>query len=154
MTHMNAATQDRRIKRANQEWDRMTSHARESFSAILDRVESSEHEFGIDQLAKSWVVLTHPSVPFKVQLVADSLGSNLDLSIYRPGEDNYFVSPLSSVKLTLSNVNFSLRRVLAAFGLHDALASDEPADQRINEVNDSVAKDFRSEQAYLDSLPR
>lgn len=149
MNDFDAERQDRNILQADQEWDLLRKDSQQALEAILQQVAEHEQGFKVQKLAKTWFVLEHPAEPYKVQLIAEHRGANLDLSIHQPIGLNYRASPLTSVKLTKSNVSFAVQRILASYGLHDTAVSDELSSSNI-ETNNCVHRDFRSCQAYWD----
>lgn len=151
MSDFDAERQARNILQADREWDLLSKDSQQALEAILQQVAEHDQGFKIQKLANTWFILEHPAERYKVQLIAEHRGSNLDLSIHQPIGPNYRASPLTFVKLTKPNVGFAVQRILASYGLHDTAVSDELSSSKI-ETNNRVHRDFRSCQAYWDFI--
>lgn len=136
------------IERANKEWDLLSEEAQLALKSIVGKLSHPSFGVTVTDLAKTWFVLEHPSREYKVQLQVVAQGSNLDMSIFTPGENNYMSSDLTSVKLDKENVNFGVQRALATFGLHNRVASEESLSESSIKYNNDVDVKFQSEHNF------
>lgn len=136
------------VERANKEWDLLSKEAQLALKMIVGKLNHPSCGITVTGLAKTWFILEHPSREYKVQLQVVAQGSNLDMSIFTPGENNYMSSDLTGVKLDKENVNFGVQRALATFGLHNRVVSETSLSESSIKHNDRVSEKFQSEHNF------